>query len=94
MAHSTESVWQFTKARANLSDVFDRALAEPQVIRHRNGDEVVIVSRKYFEDTKPTLKHALLASRGSGEQDDDPFDAALARIRAGGAAVLSRQSEG
>lgn len=89
MSQSNEPIWQFTEARANLSDVFERAMVEPQVIQHRNGTQAVLVSREYFDANKPTLKRALLDSRGVGEQDDDPLEAALAKVRASGATVVS-----
>ncbi len=94
MVSATARVWQFADARAQLSDVFELALVQPQIIQHRNRSETVLVSRDYFERTKPTLKSALLESRGAGEQEDDPFEAALAQVRANGATVLSPRNEG
>ena len=75
--------WQASVARNRLSEIIDRAVAgDPQFIERRDGKEVVVVSRDYFERTKGSLKTFLLqdtyACLGEGE-----FDAIMASIRPG-----------
>jgi hypothetical protein len=52
----------------------------PQIIRRRDGREVVVVSKDYYERTKPNLKSVLLSHR-FGERGD-LFDTALEEARA------------
>jgi hypothetical protein len=52
----------------------------PQIIRRRDGREVVVVSKDYYERTKPNLKSVLLSHR-FGERGD-VFDTALEEARA------------
>ena len=60
-------IWQSSEARANFAKLVDRAAAgSPQVIRHRGGAEVLMVSRATFENERPTLKEYLLRG-GTGE---------------------------
>jgi hypothetical protein len=72
--------WQTAEARHRFPDVIDGAIAgEPQFIRHRDGREVVLVSRTYFDATRPNLKNFLL---GHGfVAGDDGFDAILRDVR-------------
>jgi prevent-host-death family protein len=76
--------WQAAEARNCFSDVVDAAVGgTPQFVRRRDGREVVVVSREYFEATKPNLKSYLLAS-GHADSEDDAFDAAMRDIRSDG----------
>jgi len=73
--------WQAAEARHNFSEVVDSAVAgAPQFIRRRDGREVVVVSKEYFEKTKPNLISYLLSSGYSGEWDD-AFDIAMRDVR-------------
>lgn len=77
-------IWQAAEARHRFSDVVDAAVGgKPQFIRRRDGREVVLVSREYFEETKPNLKTYLLSS-GYAEEEDDAFDVAMRGIRTEG----------
>ncbi len=81
--------WQATKARGAFSEIVDAAVdGEPQLIRRRDGKEAVVVSRDYFEATRPSLKAYLLAA-GYAEDDEDEFDRALRDVRSGGLTVFS-----
>ena len=74
--------WQSSAARGKLSEIIDQAVAgHPQFIQRRDGKEVVVVSRDYFESTKANLKTVLLNEgyEGAGE---DAFDAIMGDIRA------------
>ena len=76
------ATWQAADARHRFSDVVDAAVTgEPQVVRRRDGREVVVVSKEYFERTKPNLKTFLLTCGYAGE-GEDAFDRALKEIRA------------
>ena len=88
MLGRSERVWRASEARARIADVIDGALAgEPQVVRKRNGDEVVVVSRADYERIKPTLKEYLLQSAGAAGDDDDALlEAALRDVRGTGTA--------
>src|SRR3546814_17991891 len=45
-----ERSWQASEARNNFPELMKRALAgAPQVVRHRSGQEVVVVSRVDYE---------------------------------------------
>ncbi len=72
--------WQVAEARRHFADVIDAAShGEPQFIARRDGSEVVVVSKSYFNATRPNLRTALLAnafgSRG------DMLDQALSEAR-------------
>ena len=74
-------VWQAGVARHRFSDLVDAAVdGRPQVIRRRDGREVVVVSKEYYEHTKPSLKTVLLSHR-FGERGD-AFDKMLEEVRA------------
>jgi prevent-host-death family protein len=76
--------WQAAEARHRFSDVVDAAVGgEPQFIRRRDGREVVVVSREYFERTKPNLASYLLSS-GYADEQDDAFDIAMRAVRTEG----------
>lgn len=73
--------WQASTARHQFSRVVDAAVAgRPQFVVRRDGREVVVVSKEYYERTKPDLKSVLLNFKFS-HQDDGSFDAALAEGR-------------
>ncbi len=77
-------VWQAAEARHRFSDVVDAAVeGRPQFVRRRDGREVVVVSREYFEETKPNLK-SYLTSSGYADPDDDAFDVAMRSVRTDG----------
>lgn len=90
-----DPTWQAAQARHKFSKLVDAAVeGAPQFIRRRDGREVVLVSREYFESTKPNLKSYLLdAGYAEGE---DAFDAAMKDIRSGPPLFPPRQlpSEG
>lgn len=74
-------VWQAGAARHRFSELVDAAVdGQPQIIRRRDGREVVVVSKEYYERTKPSLKSVLLSHR-FGERGD-LFDAVLEEARA------------
>ena len=82
--------WQSARARNHFSEIVDAAIeGRPQFIRRRDGNEVVVVSRRYFDKTKPNLKTYLL---GAGYVDDmvDAFDTALGEARKQGPALAPR----
>jgi len=75
------SNWQASAARNRLADIIDEAVAgQPQFIRRRDGKQVVVVSRDYYERTKPTLKSYLLTAGFSGPGEDE-FEAIMEGIR-------------
>jgi hypothetical protein len=75
--------WQATKAREALPEIIDGAVAGiPQIINRRDGKEVVVVSREYFDATRPNLKDYLLRAGYADERD--AFDDALDQIRESG----------
>jgi len=73
--------WQAAEARHRFTDVVDAAVeGDPQFIRRRDGREVVVISREYFEKTKPNLRNYLL-SAGYAGPEDDAFDTAIREVR-------------
>ncbi len=68
-------------ARSRLADIIDQAVeGHPQFIRRRDGKEVVVVSRDYYDRTKGSLKSYLL--EGGYEADgEDEFDAIMDGVR-------------
>jgi prevent-host-death family protein len=77
-----DPTWQAAQARHRFSELVDAAMeGESQFIRRRDGRGAVLVSREYFERTKPNLKSYLLDA-GDAEEDD-AFEAALKDIRSG-----------
>ncbi len=81
-------VWQAAEARHRFSEVVDAAVeGRPQFVRRRDGREVVVVSREYFEETKPSLKSYLVGSGYAGEEED-AFDLAMRGVRTEGAPLL------
>jgi PHD/YefM family antitoxin component YafN of YafNO toxin-antitoxin module len=72
--------WQAAMARHRFSELVDAAVeGRPQFVRRRDGQEVVVVSKEYYEQTKPDLKSVLLSFR-FGEKGD-AFDTALGEAR-------------
>jgi prevent-host-death family protein len=83
MPSTAEKVWQAAKARESFAELVEGALAgTPQVVRRRDGKEVVVVSREHYERTKPSLKSYLLTQGHAGEEED-AFDRAMRDIREG-----------
>ena len=73
-------IWQAAAARHRFTEVVDAAVAgRPQFVRRRDGREVVVVSKEYYEQTRPSLKSVLLSHR-FGERGDE-FDRALEEAR-------------
>jgi prevent-host-death family protein len=73
--------WQAAQARAHFSEVVDAAIeGNPQFIRRRDGHEVVLVSRDYFDRTKMNLKNYLLSAGYAGDEPD-AFDEVMQTVR-------------
>ncbi len=69
-------IWQAATARHRFSEVVNAAVeGRPQFVRRRDGREVVVVSKEYFERTRPSLKSVLLSQRFGARGDE--FDLAL-----------------
>lgn len=85
--------WQAATARHRFTDLADAAVeGEPQFVKRRDGRGVVVVSREYFDETRPTLKSYLLTKGVSGEED--AFDHAMREIRAeGGPFIVPRPAD-
>jgi PHD/YefM family antitoxin component YafN of YafNO toxin-antitoxin module len=72
--------WQETKAQSAFAEISEAAAdGKPQLIRRRDGKEVVVVARDYFEANKPSLRDYLLTA-GHAEEHD-AFDDALRQAR-------------
>jgi len=72
--------WQATKARGAFAEIIEAAAAgKPQLIRRRDGKEVVVVSRDYFEARRPNVRDYLLSAGYTEERD--AFDDALDVVR-------------
>ena len=81
--------WQASSARLRFSEIVDEAVAgRPQFIQRRDGKEVVVVSREYYERTKPNLKSFLLDAGYSGP-GEEAFDAAMRDVRASTAGMFT-----
>ena len=75
--------WQAARARAHFAEVVDAAVeGKPQFIRRRDGHEVVLVSRAYFDQTKMRFKDYLLTAGYAGDEPD-AFDEAMREVRTG-----------
>ncbi len=80
--------WQASEARHRFANLVDAAVkGEPQFVTRSDGREVVVVSREYFEKTRPTLKTYLL-NEGVADEGEDAFDRALQDIRAEGSPFI------
>ena len=81
--------WLATRARSALPEIIDAAAAgDPQLIRRRDGKEVVVVSREYYEARKPNLRDYLLTS-GFAEDDDTTLEDALQKVRESGMGMFA-----
>ncbi len=91
-AHTAQ--WQAAEARHRFSEVIDAAAAgAPQFVHRRDGQEVVVVSREYFERTRPTLKSVLLDWKWEHTDEDGAFEEALREARSVvGRAFMPRES--
>jgi prevent-host-death family protein len=73
--------WQAATARHRFSEVIDAAVqGEPQFVQRRDGKEVVVVSREYFDRTKPDIKSYLLNAGYAGVGEEE-FDKILDEVR-------------
>jgi prevent-host-death family protein len=82
------TVWQAAEARHRFSEIVDAAVqGEAQFVKRRDGKEVVVVSREYFDKTRPTLKSYLL-DEGFAEEGEDVFDQAMQDIRREGSPFI------
>jgi prevent-host-death family protein len=83
-------VWQAAAARHRFSELVDAAVeGHPQFVRRRDGREVVVVSKEYYERTKPSLKTVLTSLRFGSRGDE--FDVVLDAARSGLAESLTPQ---
>ena len=81
--------WQASVARDHLGDIIDQAVAgHPQFIQRRDGKEVVVVSREYYDRTKDNLKTFLL-NHGYAGHGEDAFDAIMEDIRGSSAGAFA-----
>ncbi len=81
--------WIASLAEACFSDLVDAAVkGEPQFVLRRDGREVVVVSREYFEHIRAKPDAAVPVIGVAGE-DSDAFDEALAEIRREGSPFLA-----
>lgn len=88
----SDDIWQASEARQRFSDLIDAAVeGYPQFVQRRDGREVVVVSREYFEQTKPNLKSYLLNAGYAGDEDD-AFDVAMREVRSDWAPLLQPRS--
>jgi prevent-host-death family protein len=82
------NTWQAAEARHRFSEIVDAAVeGHAQFVKRRDGKEVVVVSRDYFERTRPTLKTYLL-TEGFAEDGEDAFDKAMRDIRREGSPFM------
>ena len=82
-------VWQASEARNNLPELIKSALAgRPQAIRHRSGEEVVVLSKTDYDALRPLLKDFLVG--GGSCSDGDELEDAIGRNRAEGITMFGR----
>lgn len=82
--------WQASEARNGFPELMKRALSgEMQIVRHRNGEEVVVMSRASFEESRPNSKDFLL-SGGPRSSDDNDLERIIAANRTEGIGLLGR----
>lgn len=82
--------WQAARARAHFAELVEAAVeGKPQFIRRRDGREVVLVSRNYFDRTKMNLKTYLLTAGYAGDEPD-AFDEVMQTARGRLAPVAPR----
>nr|WP_294509656.1 type II toxin-antitoxin system Phd/YefM family antitoxin [uncultured Rhodopila sp.] len=85
------TTWQAANARHKFSDIIDAAVAgQHQFVQRRDGREVVVVSREYFDSTKANLKTFLL-NKGYSGAGEAQFDAILAGVRSDAPDFLRRR---
>jgi prevent-host-death family protein len=85
------ATWQAAAARNRFTDIIDAAVdGDPQFVQRRDGKEVVIVSREYFEATRPNIKSYLLNAGYAGAGEDE-FDTIMQHVRAGFPDLLARR---
>jgi prevent-host-death family protein len=90
MSRRDEIIWQASEARAKFPAIVQGALSGvPQVIKHRSGGEVVVISRADYDAMRPTMKDYLLRG-GPGLDDDDPVAMAIGENRRDGITVMGR----
>ena len=83
--------WPAASARHKFGEIIDAAVAgRPQIVQRRDGKEVAIASREYFETTRPSIGTILL-SQGYSGSGEDSFDAILAEIRENAPDFLQRR---
>ena len=88
----TAHVWQASDARNNFPEVMKQALTVgPQAVRHRNGEEVVVLSRREYDALRPNLKDFLVGGGSCGGGDE--LEDAIARNRSQGVTMFGRVSE-
>jgi len=64
-------VWSASDAKVQLDALVEAAAnGEPQRIRTDDGKEVVVISKRYFDETIPQLKMALLTGEKTGQAGD------------------------
>jgi prevent-host-death family protein len=81
--------WLAAAARHHFSEVIDAAVeGRPQFVRRRDGHEVVVVSKEYFEKTRPNLKSYLQSSRYEALPDAD-IETALRMAQSHGVDVFA-----
>lgn len=67
----SNKTWSSSDAKAQLDALIDAAAkGEPQRIRSADGQEVVVISKRYFDETIPKLKMALLTGEKTGQAGD------------------------
>jgi prevent-host-death family protein len=91
---TTGHYWQASEARNNFPELMKRALSgKAQIVRHRNGEEVVVLSRQDFEATRPTLREFLLKG-GPRAAGDNDLERIISKSRAEGIGLLGRWPTG
>ena len=91
---TTSHYWQASEARNNFPELMKRALSgEVQIVRHRNGEEVVVLSRENFEANRPTLRDFFLKG-GPRASDDNDLERIIAKNRAEGIGLFGRWPRG
>lgn len=89
-----DRIWRASEARNNFPEVMKLALSgAPQVVHHRGGGEVVVVSRKDYEALRPTVREFLLRG-GPCADDDDELEEIIAGNRARGVTLFGGPKAG
>lgn len=67
----SKKTWSSSEAKAQLDAIIHAAAkGEPQRIRSADGQEVIVISKRYFDETTPKLKMALLTGEKPGQAGD------------------------